>query len=83
MSNFVLTSVTDPDVMACTEVPALGVYVLDLLSKAPLGSPGSIHLHTWDDNKDLLLKASNSLDPRFKIITEFQIPAPIPDMNMR
>ena len=78
-----MTSVTDPDVTACTEVSALGVYVLDLLSKVPLGSLGSIHLNTWDDNKDLLLKGPNSLDPRFKIVTEVKISAPIPDMNMR
>ena len=59
--DFVLASVTDPEVMECDELRADGIYVGDL---AHFGNPGWISLRSWSDEREM----EPLLDRRFRLI---------------
>ena len=84
-----MTSVTDPSELPCLELPALGIYCLDL-DKMDHGKMYSekegrkclayVHLRCWNDQ--MLDVLGRNLDHRFEV-SKLRIPPPIPDMNMR
>lgn len=55
--RLVLSSVVDSNELAMNELPALGIYELDL---ALLGQPGSIQIHAWRERVNI-----DHLDSRF------------------